>query len=448
MRLMSASGFKDALQPPRGFEDLLPEQMAFKRRIEEEIRKCFVKFGYQEIETPTLEYYDLFEAKSGEEIRERMFVFLDKHERKVVLRPEMTAPVARLVATSFKNHPLPLRLGYLSDCYRYDEPQWGRKRRFWQGGFELFGVQGPAADVEILEIAQTVFNGLNIRDFYFKLGHVGVLRALMRDAGADEETQDFSLSYIDRNKLHEAFSLLRSKDVSEETIETLGTLVKIQGHEVSKVLAEGRNLLSPWPGAVRELDNLEEILTLSQETGIKSRTILHLGFARGLEYYTGFIFEQYVPQADIALNSGGRYDKLVSLFGGPELYGVGCAIGVTRIQEVAAKSEFGPEAETVQPRAGLINIGQRSLSYALSVASELRERGLSIESDLTGRRLQAAIEHFAKKEIGFLIIVGDKEKAERKVTVRDLLRHSQQEFLSSEPDKILFHIGTHEKRKT
>lgn len=445
---MSAFGFRDALQPPRGFDDLLPEQMAIKRRIEEEIRRCFVKFGYQEIETPTLEYYDLFEAKSGEEIRERMFVFLDKHERKVVLRPEMTAPVARLVATSFKNHPLPLRLGYLSDCYRYDEPQWGRKRRFWQGGLELFGVRGPAADVEILEAAQTVFEGLNIRDFYFKLGHVGVLRALMRDAGVEEETQDLSLSYIDRNKFDETFSLLRSKDAGEEVIESLRTLVKTQGHDVSKILDEGRNLLSPWPGAVRELNNLEEIVTLSRETGIRAKIVLHLGFARGLEYYTGFIFEQYVPQAEIALNSGGRYDKLVSLFGGPEIHGVGCAIGVTRIQEVVAKKEFGPVVEQAKPWAGLINIGQKSLPYALSTASKLRERGLSVESDLTGRKLQAAIEHFAKKGVGFLIIVGDKEMAEGKVTVRDLSRHSQQEFLSSEPDKIVVHIETHEKQKT
>ena len=181
---------------PRGMDDLLPDEVALKRRIEDVIRDVFRLYGYLEVETPTIEYYELFAAKSGEEIRARMFDFLDKAGRRLVLRPEVTASIARLVSTKLKAWPLPIRLGYIADCYRYDEPQWGRRRRFWQGGFELLGSRSPLADAEILQVSHDVFDRIGLGDHFFRVGHVGILRNLLAKERVDESNQDLSLIHI------------------------------------------------------------------------------------------------------------------------------------------------------------------------------------------------------------------------------------------------------------
>ncbi len=156
-------------ETPRGMDDLLPEEFAVKQRIVDVIREVYRLYCYEEVETPTLEYLELFEAKSGEEIRHRMFIFTDQHGRRLVLRPEVTASVARLVASKLSKRPMPLRLGYIADCYRYDEPQWGRRRRFWHSGLELFGSKDPSSDAEIILASRNVFERLGIRNSYFKL---------------------------------------------------------------------------------------------------------------------------------------------------------------------------------------------------------------------------------------------------------------------------------------
>ncbi len=420
------------LSTVRGMDDLLPEEMIVKRTIEDAVRRIFNKYGYQEIETPTVEHYEIFEVKSGEEIRERMFIFVDRSGRKLVLRPEMTVPAARLVATKLKSAPLPIRLGYIADCYRYDEPQWGRKRRFYHGGFELFGSSSPAADAEIIQVSRDVFNTIGLKEHFFKVGHAGTLRSLMEAAGIAEVEQDLILSLLDRKRVDEALSLM--EECEEKKV--IEKLVNISGN-VEEVLKKGYDLMSSWDKAIKALDNLSEIIDLARSAGVDSKIILDLGFARGLAYYTGFIFEQYIPGIEIAFNGGGRYDKLTEMLGGKSLPAVGCAVGITRIQQYLIEKVGVQNFNTSNTTALLVNVGEGSLHYAVKAAAVIRDIGMSLELDVTGKRIPAAIEYCEKKGIRWLVIVGEREAQQNTVTIKDLQTRTQIEVKLDDRSALL-----------
>ncbi|MCS6784190.1 MAG: histidine--tRNA ligase [Candidatus Caldarchaeum sp.] len=405
-------------ETPRGMDDLLPEEFAVKQRIVDVIREVYRLYGYEEVETPTLEYLELFEAKSGEEIRHRMFVFNDPHGRKLVLRPEVTASIARLVASKLSRKALPLRLGYIADCYRYDEPQWGRRRRFWQGGLELLGSRDPTSDVEILVASRDVFNKLGIRDYSFKIGHVGILRGLMDKV--DQKIQDSILSYIDRKMQKEAFALAE-QHVEPETLETMQRLTEMKGSR--EIVSKASDLLTPWEKARQSLENLSTILDIFFEIDQDIHLEVDLGFARGLEYYTGMIFEQKIVDEPLSFNGGGRYDGLVELFGGQPTPAVGCSIGITRIQMFLMKKKTVEYLET--PSVVLAVVGGRAAGYGLRVADAFRSRGAAVAVDVVRRRLSDVIENAVNKGAKYLVIVGDNEMKDNKVTVRDLVAKTQ-----------------------
>jgi len=425
------------LDTPRGMDDLLPREVALKRRIEDVIREVFKLYGYLEVETPTLEYYELFALKSGEEIRERMFDFIDKGGRRVVLRPEVTASIARLVASKLKAMAPPLRLGYIADCYRYDEPQWGRRRRFWQGGFELIGSKDPLADAEILEVSYEVFNRIGLRDQYFKVGHIGILREILRSYHVDESVQDRILTLLDRRMVVEAFDLMKENGVDEDGVQVIRELMKLEGTDLRRILADASNLLSPWEGACKDLEDLCEIIDLARDGGVESRIIVSLGLARGLEYYTGFIFEQSVPDIKIALNGGGRYDNLIELFGGKPTPAVGCAIGITRIMQYILEKKAEETPTPSRPRILLAGVGDVSKKYVMKVARVLRDMGFGIEVEVLLRRLPSAIEYALKSGMKFMVIVGGREEAEEKISIRDLELRRQVELPLSDRERIM-----------
>ena len=425
------------MDTPRGMDDLLPREVALKRRIEDVIREVFKLYGYLEVETPTVEYYELFALKSGEEIRERMFDFIDKGGRRVVLRPEVTASIARLVASKLKAAAPPLRLGYIADCYRYDEPQWGRRRRFWQGGFELIGSRDPLADAEILEVSYEVFNRIGLRDQYFKVGHIGILREILRSYHVDEGVQDRILTLLDRKMVVEAFDLMKENGVDEDGIQVIRELMKLEGTDLRRILADASNLLSPWKEACKDLEDLCEIIDLAREGGVKSRIVVSLGLARGLEYYTGFIFEQSVPDIRIALNGGGRYDNLIELFGGKPTPAVGCAIGITRIMQYILEKKVEETPTPSRPKILLASVGDVSKKYVMRVARILRDMGFGIEVEVLSRKLPSAIEYALKSGMKFMVIVGGREEAEEKISIRDLELRRQIELPLSDRERIM-----------
>jgi len=425
-----------SIDTPRGMDDLLPREVALKRKIEEAIREVFKLYGYLEIETPTVEYYELFAVKSGEEIRERMFEFEDKAGRRLVLRPEVTASIARLVSTKLKVWPQPLRIGYIADCYRYDEPQWGRRRRFWQGGFELFGSKSPLADAEILQVSRDVFNKIGLRNHFFKVGHVGIIRKLLGKFGVDERDQDRILTMLDRKLIDDAINLMKRLDVGEEAMKSIRELVGLEGYDHERIFKRASEILSPWGEAERCLENLREIIETAREGGVDSPIMVSPGLARGLEYYDGFIFEQGLPGVHISFNGGGRYDRLVELFGGKPTPGVGCAIGITRLMQYMLDKSLGVP-EPPRPKTLLIGIAGVSPKYVARVSDNLRKLGIAVEVEVTGKKLPTAIEFAVKHGMKFLIIVGEREEKGGKISIRNLETRTQVEVDLKDAKKIM-----------
>jgi|YelNatPaOPRAMG01_1025707.scaffolds.fasta_scaffold92020_1 histidyl-tRNA synthetase len=419
--------FTEIMDPPRGMDDLLPEDYALISRIIQNVRKLFRLYCYSEIETPPVEYYEIFAAKSGEEILQHMYVFTDRHNRKLVLRPEMTAPVARLVAGKLSRRPLPLRLGYIADCYRLDEPQWGRRRRFYHGGFELFGSADPIADAEILIIVNNFFRNVGISEYFFKIGHVGIHRALMNRAGINEEVQDQILSLIDRGRVVDAMGLAEKHARDQSPLRILEELIMIKPDEASVLTEKILGMLEDCEEAKSAANNLSEIIQLSSSVIDGKKLIYHPGFSRGLGYYTGMIFEIYGSLADVALAGGGRYDKLVELFGGRSIPGVGAAIGITRVHQYLT-DKLGISVETALPDVYVAPLSKNAWTHCLRISDKLRMHGVAAELGVTSRSISDVIKTCEKRGIRFLIILGDKEVEQSQITLRDLVKREQAQY--------------------
>ncbi len=411
------------LEPPKGMDDLTPEEYAVHEELVRTARALMEAYGYQPIETPTVEHYEVFAVKSGEEILTHMFGFEDAHGRRLVLRPEMTAPVARLFAARLSRRPLPVRLGYIADCYRLDEPQWGRRRRFYHAGFELIGVRDPMADAEQVLICRDFFGAVGIGDFWVKLGHVGVHRAVLSACGIREEDQDRILSLIDRGRREEALGLVRGSSSNREAAEAYEALVSGGG---SGDIGSVRELLSGIEGAGPQVEELEAVYRVLGELVGRERIRYDPGFARGLSYYTGVIFEVYGPKASVALAGGGRYDGLIGLFGGRDFPGVGVAIGITRVmQYLVDRTDYRPRMRA--PRVLVKPLGRAESERALMVADAIRRRGIEAEMSFPGRSLGDELGLASERGVRLVVIIGSRERERGVVVIRDMREGRQVE---------------------
>jgi len=413
-----------AFKTVRGMRDFLPEEAKIMRFIEEKARKTAKLYGYREIITPVVESYELVAAKAGEEVRARMYAFEDLGGRKVALRPEFTASVARLVATTMRNEPKPLRLFCVGSLYRYDEPQKGRFREFWQSNFELMGSEKPEADAEVLLLTNTFMKAVGLRNYAFKVGHVGVLRGILSQEGIEEDTQNRIMQLMDKKQYDEALAIVKEAKVSEKCLKTLQKLVTIKGSDTASILEEMAKLVKDYGAASDAVKNLEEILKLARESAKELDITVDAGFARGLEYYTGMIFEVYVPELDIALAGGGRYDKLVELFGGEPTPAVGVAHGIDRIMLAMQEQKITLVAEE-EKRVMVIPVNESLNNEALRISEMLRSEGIAVETEVMRRKVAKALEDADRRGISHVVIVGERELSQGAVVLRDMQRKEQ-----------------------
>jgi len=417
-------------QPLRGMKDYLPEDLAKRRHIEDTIRQLFHLYGYMEVETPPLEHYDLLAAKVGDETRRAMYTFKDLGGRDVALRPEGTAPIARLVATKLRTAPKPLRLGYIWDFFRYDEPQLGRLRRFYQGGFELFGVPGLEGDLEILTVALDLMTRLGFTRFNVKVSNVAVLRGLLSQAGVPEDAQNAILSLADKKKYTEALSRLESSKVLHETVRSISRLFGLRGLDYPSLLREATEVCGRCPQAVEALGSLRRLLDETRGIFPRAELLVDLGFARGLEYYTGLIFEIFASQLEIALIGGGRYDRLVELFGGEPTPAVGCSPGIDRLL-LAMEKEGLTTATEPSNLVYLVPLESKSAGQAAQIAYQLRSLGLPVETDVSRRGLKRGLAYASQKGFPFVVILAEEEVRRGKLILR-YMRHGTQREVTFE----------------
>ena len=404
--------------------DILSTDAKKMRDVEQVSREISKLYGYEEIITPVLENHELLAAKTSEEIRERMYSFKDLGGRKVAMRPEFTASVARLVASKLKNEPKPMRLFSVGSLYRYDEPQYGRFREFWQANYELFGSARPEADAEILILTNDILKKLELQNYCFKIGHTGILRGILTQEGLDNEKQNSVRQLLDKKLCDAALLVASEAGVSEKCIKTLNKLFETKGEDAFVVLMHISNNIQEYESAVVAVDNLWRILELIKDSGEQLAITVDAGFARGLEYYTGMIFESFIPELDIALGGGGRYDKLIELFGGEPIPAVGVAQGIDRIVLALAKQKTKPESAKKRS-VSVISIKDECMAKALAVSAMLRNKGLHAEVAVMGRSVSKALSDTDRRGIAYAVIVGPKEIKEEKVVLRIMRQGTQ-----------------------
>ncbi|MCW4024027.1 MAG: histidine--tRNA ligase [Candidatus Bathyarchaeota archaeon] len=408
-----------AFQPVRGMRDLLGEEAQLFTHIITKARENAAVYGYKEAITPHVEPLELLSAKSGEEIRQRMFIFKDLGERQVALRPEFTASIARLVTTALKNEPKPLRLFSVGTVYRYDEPQRGRYREFWQSNYELMGSAKPEADAEIILLTNSLMKSLNLNGYAFKIGHIGVIRAILTAEGVDEKVQNAVLQRMDKKEYDAALELV----ASEKCQEMLVGLIGIKGKDWQDTVEQVKALVSGYEVAKATVENLTQILTLLTQNGVENLTV-DPAFARGLEYYTGMIFEVYIPELEIALGGGGRYDRLIEVFGGESTPAVGCAHGIDRVA-IALQTQQTQLLAQQAKRVTVIPVNDAVKSEALKITQSLRADGVAVEFEVMGRKMGKALEDADKRKVDYAIIVGERELKESAVMLKDFAKREQ-----------------------
>uniref|UniRef100_A0A7C3MB70 Histidine--tRNA ligase n=1 Tax=Archaeoglobus fulgidus TaxID=2234 RepID=A0A7C3MB70_ARCFL len=403
------------IERPRGTRDFLPEEIEKRRVIEKRMREIAESFGYREVATPTFEHLELFTRKSGEGIVEEMYVFKDKSGRDLALRPELTAPVMRLFVNECSVMPRPLRFYYFANCFRYERPQKGRYREFWQFGAELIGSSSYLADAEVIILANKILKELDVK-FSLEIGHVGIMRYLLKPLG--EERASKIMRLIDKGDKEGLERYLEDTNVSGDLREKIFSIVELKGDE--SVIEEAREIVD------YDFSHLERLSSLLRDVDVSFT--LNLGIARGLDYYTGVVFECYAEGlgAQKQVCGGGSYE-LSSLFGGSVTPSTGFAIGFDRVCEVCRVEEKTRDVVAVISLKGLE-------SHAFRIASRLREAGITAVVDVMERSLKKQMS-FAN-EIGarYAVIIGTEEVKEGKVAVKNL--KTQEQFAVTEIEML------------
>jgi len=417
------------IERPRGTRDFSAGEMEERDRVEKAIEEVFKSYGYKKIRTPTFEHMELFTLKSGEEISTHMYTFEDKKGRKMCLRPEETASVCRMFSESLRMQAKPLKLYYCDPMFRYEEPQKGRYREFWQMGMELIGPKSPESDAEVISVAYDALKKLGC-EFRLEIGHLGIVKGLLADKNIPEEMQRRAIACIDKNDIEGL------RKITEE--KTLLNLIALKGGR--EVIAEAEETLGGSEKAMAALAELKEILSYLDVSGIEY--LLNLGVARGLEYYTGMVFEIRVPDlgAQSQICGGGRYDNLIELFSGISVPAVGFAFGFDRVIE--ALQMQGSKMHEKRNDVIVAPASADMKKEALRIASILRKTRV-VEYDLMNRKLGKILEYAGEKRTAYVVIVGKKDHKEGLVTVRDMSSGEQKTVRIEEIEKELQKRRTH-----
>jgi histidyl-tRNA synthetase len=415
---------------PRGTRDFLFTEMRERREAESTLRNVFENYGFQEIKTPLFEELKLFTTKSGEEIVDQLYNFKDKSDRELALRPELTAPVARLYLNELqKTTAKPIKLYYYGSCFRYERPQKGRFRQFWQFGCELIGAKSPEGEAEVISMCNESLESLGITPADININHLGIIRGLFAHFNIDTKTQREIMVIIDKgDKELLKESLVGDNPVidNEELNNVLLNLIDMVGGK--EILPDIEELVKPYDEPQESLAELEELVKTLDSFGVDNYT-LNLGVARGLDYYTGIVFEVYIPElgAQKQVCGGGTY-SLIKVFGGEEIESTGFAFGFDRlmnaIEELNGEKELKPYLDVfVAP----INDETRQKSF--EITQTLRKNGIATDVDLNRKKFKKLMNHANNINVGKVVIVGKKDLDEGKVTVKDM-NSGDQELVS------------------
>lgn len=400
------------IQRPRGTRDFLPDDMEKRRYYEGLLRNVAKTYGFREIATPIFEESELFILRSGPNVLGELYAFKDKGDREIALRPEMTAPAIRMFVNEMSNDPKPIKMFYFGQCFRYERPQSGRYREFFQFGAELIGNPNVESDAEVISMAGAMIRSFGLKDYKIRIGHIGVLRQKVSDSGVPKEKMAEILQKLDKKNYDEATPLLRSMGVMDDAIRDLYDLTETVG---------GPEVLSKVPGEAG--DYLRRLVELLRVMGVEDPEI-DLGVVRGLDYYTGMVFEAEAPAlgAEKQICGGGSY-TLSELFGGEKVFSTGFAVGFDRILLAAEKEGQTYEKEGID--AYVVPVSDDVRLESAKIVTMLRDEGLRSDIDIMGRKMAKAMKYASITGAKNVIIIGAKELESCSVTVRDMVSGEQ-----------------------
>jgi histidyl-tRNA synthetase len=410
-------------QPYKGTRDYYPEQKRVQNYIFKTWRTVVERFGYEEYGAPILEPLDIYAAKSGQElVNEQTYVFTDRGDRTVAIRPEMTPTISRMVAARRQEMAYPARLYSIANFMRYERPQRGREREFWQLNVDIFGVDTVAADIEVITIADAILKefGAGQDDYVIRVNNRTFIHFMM--------AQYFGLDIVAAGQLTKLFDRrgkITEQDFEDQARVILGDTAEEQIEKIKQII--DAKSIEELPEELQSSTSLDEIKLVFE--GLKKQGVTNAVFdatlMRGLDYYTGTVFEAFDthPDNNRSLFGGGRYDGLVGLFGAEPLSAVGMAPGNTMMENFLAVHNLIPEDVSLTDVYVAV-IGE-ALDGAQNLALQLRSAGLKVEVDITGRKLDKQIKTAVKKKIAQVLFVGEEEVAAGEYTLKQLLNETE-----------------------
>lgn len=361
------------LHTPTGVNDILPEECRKKKEIENVLWSVFASMGYQEIELPTYEYYDVFAGNGGQISQENMFKFFDENGRILTLRPDMTTAIARIAATKNINDTLPLRYCYTGNVFRAEKTEGARQREFTQSGIELIGVNTPKADAEVIAAAIEAVLAVGIEEFQMEIGQVAFFNGLVEQAGLEGEAVELLRERIDCKDTLGIKTLTEKLNISDDIKKLMVDLPYLFGglEMLEKADVAGLNETSK-----AALENIKKIYELLIAYGYEKYISMDLGMLQSIDYYTGTIFKCFTYGVGFPICAGGRYDNLIGNFG-KNMGAVGVAFGINRIMSALRKAD--KEIDAHEPSSTLVFAEEGADADAYEVAYTLRLQSCLVE---------------------------------------------------------------------
>jgi ATP phosphoribosyltransferase regulatory subunit len=383
------------LQIPVGVRDLLPSEALRKRSLENIFGKTFRAWGYNEVVTPTFEFYDALSIGRGSEEDAQLYKFIDRQGHILTLRPDMTTPIARLVSSKMRDWQSPMRFFYMANVFSYEDPQAGRQREFYQSGVELIGEGSPFADAEVIAIAVELLKESGLRNFQVSIGQVDILYGMMEELGLPEDQVGRVKAAISNRNYVGLQELLEEFKVPDSDKERFMRIITTHGG--GNIIEEARQLARNAK-TLRALDILDKVYEALQAYEITSNVELNLGILRGLDYYTGIVFEGYSSYIGFPILGGGRYDNLMEQFG-RTCPATGFALGMERLLLALEKEGRTPEVAAEPDYVILFQVDQAAAAF--KKARELRESGYIVVTQQVTENDSAAESFPAKRVIKY-----------------------------------------------
>ena len=432
---------------PKGTRDFGQLEMARRNYIFDTIKSVFSIYGFRQIETPAMENLSTLMGKYGEEGDKLLFRIQNSGEKAALapekgLRYDLTVPFARYVVQHREELVFPFKRYQIQPVWRADRPQKGRYREFYQCDVDVIGSDSLVGELELVQIVEEVYRRLGIR-VCLHINNRKILAGIAEVIGAPDKIIDITVAIdkLDKIGVEAVNAELLERGLSPKAVEALQPILNQEsGAKTQDALAHLRTYLAQSEVGMKGVDELEELFGLIEATGVHLNIELDLCLARGLNYYTGAIFEVKALDAQIgSITGGGRYDNLTGIFGLPNVSGVGISFGADRIYDVLTELNLFPAELQSGTQILFATFGQEELRYALSWAKTLREHGVPVEVYPEPTKMKRQMAFADDKRIPFVAIVGEDEMAQQKIMLKNMST-GEQHLLTLEE---LCHAGTH-----